>query len=146
MGRSNYDPVLNLKFFLIVSSTTPPTPLHASSCSCRNLRGQWGLSFWGWLVGWVVDRSVGRPISHSVNRSVDRSVGKAHVGARSQVQVAFLSAIGGLKLNHKLSTTSLLRPRVSSRPLRCVVSLMKRYTALLQALFRKPCPRSKKSA
>ena len=48
----------------------------------------------GWL-GWVVDRSIGRPISHSVNRSVDRSVGKAHAGARSQVQVAFFSSIGG---------------------------------------------------
>ena len=57
----------------------------------------------GWL-GWVVDRSIGRPISHSVNRSVDRSVGKAHAGARSQVQVAFFSSIGGLKLNRKLST------------------------------------------
>ena len=102
MGRSNYDAVLKLKFFLIVSSTTPPTPLHASSCSCRNLRGQWGSSFWGWLVGWVVDRSIGRPISHSVNRSVDRSVGKAHAGARSQVQVAFFSSIGGLKLKRKL--------------------------------------------
>ena len=45
MERSNYDAVLKLKFFFNVSSTTPPTPLHASSCSCRNLRGQWGLSW-----------------------------------------------------------------------------------------------------
>ena len=50
----------------------------------------------------MVDRSIGRPISHSVNRSVDRSVGKAHAGARSQVQVAFFSSIGGLKLKRKL--------------------------------------------
>ena len=75
MERSNYDAVLKLKFFFNVSSTTPPTPLHASSCSCRNLQGQWGSSFWGWLVG-LGGRSVDRSADQSFGQSVGRSVSR----------------------------------------------------------------------